>query len=422
MLCRILLIVLVLCAEAIVVDAAPPRTVKKVRNEQQVAKKRINENTRKLNANAKETQRNLNELNVLNAEISVKNREISSVKAHIDSIDTGIRRATDSLSVLNAELEVLQEAYIKSLRSLQGTQPVMNSLGFVFSSKSFGKAYARMRYIKEFARWRKRKALAIISAKNRISDQRHHLDSLNTQKRGSLAELSSRQSELREQQRKTDRVVKVLKQERSKIQAAIQNQKKQMQQLENELKRLEREDAERKKREAAKAKASKSKTERNSKGGSSSAGQVSGVAAADRKLTGGFERNKGRLLMPVSGKYTVARAFGTTRHPEINNIETQNTGIDILVSPGTKARCIYDGEVSAVMWQSKGIATVLIRHGDYRSVYQFVLSPVVKTGDKVKTNQIIGTVAPHVDYSKRPVLHFEIRKRRTPLSPLQWVK
>ncbi|MDE7412153.1 MAG: peptidoglycan DD-metalloendopeptidase family protein, partial [Paramuribaculum sp.] len=150
--------------------------------------------------------------------------------------------------------------------------------------------------------------------------------------------------------------------------------------------------------------------------------QHSATSAADRKITGGFEANRGNLLLPVAGRYTVVRSFGSTHHPEIDNIETRNTGVDLLVSAGTKARCIYDGEVSAVMWQSSGMATILIRHGDYRSVYQYVSNPLVKTGDKVTTNHVLGTVAPNLDYSKRPVIHFEIRKGTSPLDPLKWAK
>lgn len=421
---KMLLIILLSVAGISQIHAARPRTVNKVKKEQQTAKKKISENTHKLDANTRETQRNLNELSVLKAEITDKNREISSVKAHIDSIDSDIRSASDSLQILSDDLAVMKEAYIKSLRSLQGSQPVMDAMGFVFSSRSFSKAYARMRYVREFAAWRRRKARAINETSERINLQRRHLDSLNAAKRGSLVALNARQSELEQKRQNTDRVVKELNRERSKIKNAIAAQKRQMQQLDRELQKLEREAEQRRRQEAA-AKAKNKKAKGKSKGASGSkanAAQMSGIAAADRALTGGFERNRGNLLLPVSGRYTVVRPFGAVRHPEIANIETTNTGVDILVPAGTKARCVYDGEVSAVMWQNDNAAIILIRHGDYRSVYQYIASPVVKTGDKVKTNQVIGTVAPHADYRKRPVLHFEIRKGRAPLSPMKWVK
>lgn len=429
---RILLLIFLCFAGTVTAGPVKPRTVKKVKSEQQSAQKRIKENTRKLNANTRETQRNLNELHVLNAEISATNKEIATVRSHIDSINTGIRHTTDSIAGLNARIDEITRTYAKALRSLQGSQPVMDKLGFIFSSESFGKAYARMRYVDEFARWRKRKVAAITAAREDMARQRTHLDSLNASKQISLRHLNTSQDKLVRKQQATDKVVKKLKSEQGRLKAAIRNQEKQMQQLENELKRLEREEAQRRKREeAARAARSKTSRQKTSKGGRNSAKAgsqksdeeaVSGISAADRKLTGGFESNKGRLLLPVSGSYTIVRKFGSTHHPEINNIETRNTGIDILVGAGTPARCIYDGDVSAVMWQGAGIATILIRHGNYRSVYQYVASPRVKTGDKVKTNQVIGTVAPHADYSKRPVLHFEIRKGRTPLSPMQWVR
>ncbi len=244
----ILLLMVVCCfAES---GAQKSRSVNKVKKEQQAAQRKIKENNKKLNDNNRETQRNLNELNVLKTEIKQKSQEISSVKANIDSLNIGIRSASDSLTRLERSLNRLQQTYVKALRSLQGTQPMMDYMGFVFSSESFSMAYARMRYMSEFSRWRQRKVSEIMRAQDKVGRQRNYLDSLNLEKRGSLVELNKKEQELKEKKRQTDNVVKKLQKERKNLQAAIASQKKQMQQLVDELLRLEREAQARKKKEA----------------------------------------------------------------------------------------------------------------------------------------------------------------------------
>lgn len=390
------------------------RTIPGVKKEQTDAEKKIKENDKKLKNNSIETNLKLNELSVLKSEIRLKSKEISLVKANIDSLNVGIRTASDSLERLEMVLTSVQQSYIKALRSLQGTQPMMDYLSYLFSSESFSKAYARMRYMSEFSRWRQRKINEIMHAKDMVGKQRNYLDSLNAEKRGSLVELNKKEQELKDKKRETDNVVNNLRKERKNLQAAIANQKKQMQQLENELKRLEKEEEERRK----KAENKKGQTQNKNK----SQGSYTAMSEADRKLSGGFEANRGKLLLPISGKYTVVRPFGTMSHPEIDHLETKNLGVDMLVADGTKVRCIYDGVVSGILYQNKTMCTVIIRHGEYRSIYQYVTNPSIKKGDKVITNQVIGTVAHNLDYSRRPVIHFEIRKGTTPLNPLEWAK
>lgn len=391
------------------------RTIKGVKKEQNAAALKIKENDKKLKNNSIETNRKLNELSVLKSEIKLKSQEISLVKANIDSLNVGIRTASDSLERLEMVLTSVQQSYIKALRSLQGTQPMMDYLGYLFSSESFSKAYARMRYMSEFSRWRQRKINEILRAKDMVGKQRNYLDSLNAEKRGSLVELNKKEQELKDKKRQTDNVVSNLRKERKNLQAAIANQKKQMQQLENELKRLEKEEEDRRK-QAEKNKNDKTQDKNKSQG------SYTAMSEADRKISGGFEANRGNLLLPISGKYTVVRPFGSIHHPEIDNLETKNLGVDMLVADGTKVRCIYDGVVSGILRDNQSMCTVIIRHGEYRSIYQFVTNPTIKKGDKVVTNQVIGTVAHNLDYSRRPVIHFEIRKGTTPLNPLQWAK
>ena len=138
----------------------------------------------------------------------------------------------------------------------------------------------------------------------------------------------------------------------------------------------------------------------------------------DRQLSGVFEKNKGKLPMPITGSYAIVSRFGQYAVAGLKNVKLDNKGIDIKGQKGAQARAIFNGEVSAV-FQFGGYTNVLVRHGSYISVYCNLVSASVKQGQKLKTHDPIGTVA--TDSSGNTILHFQLRKETTKLNPEQWL-
>jgi len=138
----------------------------------------------------------------------------------------------------------------------------------------------------------------------------------------------------------------------------------------------------------------------------------------DRKLSGSFERNRGILPMPITGPYVVVTHYGQYKVDGLKNVRLDNKGIDIKGQAGAKARAIFDGEVSAI-FKYNGLNNVLVRHGNYISVYCNLSTVSVSKGNKVKTKSEIGTI--HKDASGNVVLHFQLRKETTKLNPEVWL-
>ena len=134
----------------------------------------------------------------------------------------------------------------------------------------------------------------------------------------------------------------------------------------------------------------------------------------DRMMNNGFEANKGRLPMPITGGYRVVSHFGQYNVAGLKGVTLDNKGINIMGGSGCKARAIYDGEVSAVLSYA-GTVVVMLRHGAYISVYSNLSSASVSRGQKVSTRQILGTVGP--DH----ILQFQLRKERAKLNPEAWL-
>jgi septal ring factor EnvC (AmiA/AmiB activator) len=135
----------------------------------------------------------------------------------------------------------------------------------------------------------------------------------------------------------------------------------------------------------------------------------------DRKLSSNFESNRGRFPMPISGSYQVVNSFGQYDVEGLHNVRLDNKGVNLKGQPGAAVRSIFSGEVCQVFSYS-GITAVIVRHGNYYSVYGNLGSVRVSRGQSVSTGQALGTVG------AEGILQFQLRKGKAPLNPMQWLR
>lgn len=134
----------------------------------------------------------------------------------------------------------------------------------------------------------------------------------------------------------------------------------------------------------------------------------------DKQLSGSFERNRGRLPMPITGSYRIVSHYGQYNVEGLKNVRLDNKGINILGGAGACARSIYDGEVSAVFGFGDTMI-VMVRHGSYISVYCNLRSVSVHRGQHVSTRQVLGTVGTD------NILQFQLRHGTAKLNPEAWL-
>ncbi|MCM1164204.1 MAG: peptidoglycan DD-metalloendopeptidase family protein [Muribaculaceae bacterium] len=461
---RLLIVVLImaLCGEALEAKqrrkakSKPARTVENVRKEQNTTHRRISETAEKININDAELKRRMGQLNALNADIETQTVEVKRLRSNVDSIGSAIRLTSDSIALMERDLEGLRRSYADAMAKLQPSAGRLDMVTFLFSSKSFSEAWSRLRYLRRFAEWRQSKADDIESAIDRISTHRQQLTGLRHSHDLARRQAEQQQHLLEARQNESKKLVASLRKEDSRLKRELKEQQSRAAALDRELDRLiaeeqariAREEKERKRREAAEAarrnKASKTKTQTPSakttgKSTSKSTAKSSAAtpsseavasarattqtaaATAPAALTGSFLSNKGKLLFPVSGSYKIVRRFGRQPHPTLKHVTVDNSGIDIETRRGTQARAIFAGTVSAIFQQPGYGTIVMLRHGTYLSVYAGLSSASVSKGQKVKAGQNLGAIAidPLRDVA---TLHFEIRNERTKLNPTAWVK
>lgn len=238
---RILIVVLVMAMVGMDADAqrrkkrtrrtgsgsTPARTMEKVKKEQDATQLKISETSTRINTTSKELNRQLSRLNSLNADIEVTQANVGRLRSHIDSIGSQINVTSDSISILEKDLESLRRAYAQAMQRLQPSVRGLNNVSFIFSSGSFSEAWARVRYLRRFSRWRDHKAQEISSTIDRISERRQHLTGLRHAQDKAYRRAEQERATLARQQEESNRIVRDLRKEDSQLRAELARQKKQ---------------------------------------------------------------------------------------------------------------------------------------------------------------------------------------------------
>jgi len=410
------------------------RSADKIKKEQSTTQRKISETSKRITTTDKELKRQLNSLNSLNADIRQQDATVHRLRTHIDSLGTAITSTSDSIAILESNLDGLRTAYAKALRSLQPSAGEMDAIAFVFSAGSFSEAYSRVRYLNRFSEWRRRKAADIDQAIDRISQRRQHLTGLRHQQDKACRQAEEARRSLSLKQNESEKLVTNLRRQGTQLKAELARQKKQAQALDRELdriiaaeqQRIAREEAARKAKEAKNTKTTTRTTSSDTPSAraiaSSRAETRSAATTSATQLSGSFSANKGQLLFPVSGRYKIVRQFGRQPHPTQRHVVTDNSGIDIEVPTGTSARAVFDGTVSAIFRQDGFNTIVMLRHGKYLTVYAGLSACNVRQGQHIKAGHLLGSIHSDPADDNRTILHFEVRDERQKLNPILWVK
>lgn len=446
---------------------AAPRTSGDVRKEQRRTAGEIEKTQQQINTNTRETRRQLNRLASLDAEISRNEQSIASMKAEVDALERRVKSLSDSIDDMAARVGTMRGAYARSLRAMRSRRSRISPVAFVLGAGGLSEAWRRARYIRELSAAHAAKAKRLKAESEALEGRRAELAAVHEQQRAALGRMAVAQTTLRDKQHRADTLVASLKREGASLKRVLAEKRNQAAQLDRELDRIIAEEQrraeeqrlaeERRKREEearlraeaeAKAKADTAKAEAAKNPGTAPAPAAPAVAEAapaaktqdkapaktpapvytntaaeDRALSGSFTSNKGRLLFPVAGSYRIVSAFGRTDHPRIPGVQIQNSGIDIEAA-GTEAsaRAVFDGTVTSVFRIDGYQNIVILRHGEYLTVYAGLDRIAVRKGDKVKAGRALGHIFSDPDDSGRSVLHFELRHEKQKLNPAEWVK
>lgn len=217
----------------------PQRNVSSVKKEQRAAAKAIKLTAEQIEANNRKTSRTLNELNSLSADIAEHEKSIASLSAQVNTLNGEINRLNDSIAILEGRLNSMRDSYARSVKRINAAREgSMSKLAFIFSSDSFFQAYRRMRYLREFSKWRDRKSGEISAATASLEASREEMSKLKARQSESLAALSASQRRLEEKRKSTSALVDELKKENSSLRQVLRRKEEEARSLDAELDRL----------------------------------------------------------------------------------------------------------------------------------------------------------------------------------------
>lgn len=403
LLCVILLLFLGYAAQG------QKRTQKAVQTERSEANRRIERSRKELTKNEQNTRRELLNLQLLEGEISERRGEADKLSQEVSGLQRQNKKIADSIADNESRLADLRRSYSKALLALRRQRQRADVTSFIFSSTSFGQARSRMRYLRELSEWQTGKTKEIGQAVAELSERRTRLDSVSKRISVSLDSLGVVQKDLVRRKQKVDATVGSLKRQSRNLKRVIDEQQRLVRKLDDELNRIIEEEA-----RAAKAAKNGANADKNK--------DKDQAAAPVTPLTEPFERCKGRLPWPLDRKATITSTFGRHTHETLERVTLQNNGIDFETSPGASARAVYDGVVSMIIVMEGYQNVVLLRHGEYLTVYAGLSDLRVRKGDKVKAGQLLGDVFVDPNDGKRTRLHFELRHEKEKLDPQEWLK
>jgi septal ring factor EnvC (AmiA/AmiB activator) len=365
----------------------------------------------------KETQKNkkatLAQLDALRKQILMRERLINTISSEIKNLDGQIGNTNSEIDQLQAELEQLKKEYAAMIRFAFRNQSSYNKLMFVFAAQNFNQAYKRLKYLQQFSEYRQRQAKYIEEAQRKLELKREELEVNKKEKNGLLIEEQVEKVILGKEKSEQEKMAKQLSAKESTLRKQLQAKQAQSRKLDNQIQAIIKKEIEaaRKKAEAeAKAKGQTVSGDKNSSSNLT-------LTPEAKALSNQFNANRGKLPWPVE-KGTIVEYFGTHEHPQLKGVMIQNNGIDIKTSTGASARAIFNGTVSGVIQIPGGLNAVLVRHGEYTTVYSNLKSVNVKMGQNVSTKQSIGTVATEDNIAS---MELQIWKGINKLNPTEWL-
>jgi septal ring factor EnvC (AmiA/AmiB activator) len=373
--------------------------------------KEISLTNKMLNETKKNKELTIDELLKLKSKINARVELISAINQEIKLVSKQITKNQNNIESLQKELEKLKQEYAKMIYYAFKNKSTYNKIMFVFSSASFNQAYKRLKYIQQYSQYRKKQAESIVKTQLELQSKIAELEKDKQEKSVLLSLENQEKQKLAVEQTEQETTVKKLQSKEQELRSDLNKKQDAERKLQKAIERIIEEEI-RKAREAA------AKANKDPKSTTTSTTSFPMTPEA-LKLSNSFASNKGSLPWPVL-EGVITDRFGQHPHPVLSGIEVNNNGIDISTVKGAIARAIFDGEVSSVAIIPGGGKVVMIRHGEYLSVYSYFSEVFVNKGDKITTKQHLGTLISEPDKAKTNV-HLEIWKGMTKLNPEYWI-
>ena len=347
-----------------------------------------------LQTTSRERQQSVNSLSIISNRLALRERVLAGIREEISLLNNRIGLNTLAISMMENDLTVLKQDYAKAIVNSYRTVKGYPLMVYILSAKDFNQGYKRMKYLQQIVIARRNSAEIIGELKEQVESSKEKLSAdLKV-----VSELRAREEAQRallvQEQRSMQQMVNTLNNRRTQLQRDLDAKRRVAQQIEREIQRLIEEENRR--------------------------AETLPLTPEQRLLGTNFADNRGRLPWPVDRGVITSR-FGVQRHPQLRQLTENNIGIEITSSAATPVKAVFRGEVARVFSIPGANMTIIVRHGNYMSVYANLVNIRVKAGDVVAVGQALGNI--YVEQGNNTgVLKFMIYENNLRyLDPEQWL-
>jgi len=446
---------LFICVSCCIALSANAQNINDLKKKQQQAKEKIELTNKLLNETQTSKKTTVSNLSVLKKQIDERENLISALNSEISLLDNNLQTLDAQKTILEHRLAIMKKEYASLVYHAYFYKNKYNQYLFIFSSNSFSQGFRRLRYVEEYSKYRKEQSLQIQEVTNQLSEKVNQLAQTKNSKETVVKGTKIESQKLQVDKEGKQKMLTELSKKEKTLRDQLKQQQKQANELNNKIDQLiakeianaERK-AEAKRKKAAALAASKEQkatttqkttsaaTKATSTGTKTTSTATKVTTTATRVTTvspstssimtkeedliaGGFEKNIGRLPWPARG--VITGHFGIHPHPVLTHVEVNNKGIYIQAQQNADASSVYEGEVTQVFAIPGSNNAIIVKHGNYRTVYANLTSTYVKVGDKVNAKQRLGKIYVDVENNNKTELYFMLYKNSTLDNPERWL-
>lgn len=410
-------IIVVFCALASA-SAQTNSKVKEMERQRNRLEQQLAESRKLLSSAQKDVDGQLAQLSALTAQIKKQKQFVARLDADVKAIDRELKSIEEQIQTLQLELGRRREYYAKALQMMTNKNTFENKLMFLLSAESFNQMVRRMRYLREYSGFQQKQGEQLMAKQQELESKRQELEQAREAKKALLVKRMEEQDQLNKQLTEQNKLVAGMKRRQKEIRSRIAAQQRERDKLNQQIERiieaeLQAQEAEQRNKKEKSDTSIPVKTDKTM--------PTYKESVADRKLSGSFESNKGKLPVPITGPYLLTSRYGVNYVEGLKNVKFNSQGVDVRGQQGCSARAVFDGTVSFVFEhpQVPGSYIVMVRHGQYISAYFNLTALRVEKGDKVKINELLGQVV--TDAAGNSTMQFQLRKDKQSMNPEQWV-
>jgi murein hydrolase activator len=389
----------------------------KLQRTKQKLEEEIRYTTDLLEKTQKNKETSVNKLQILAKQIKSREALINAINRELN--DVQVTMAVDSIQItrMSKQLHDLKTEYARMISYAYRTMNGHNKLMFIFSARDFNQAYQRLKYYQQYASYRRQQAERIESTQKAINAHRMDLQQTRSQKLNLVQSKQSEKQKLDREKTEKANAVKELSAKEKQLLATLKTKQKAAQQLENAIEKLIADDIRASEERARKKEAKDKKPAPMNK--TTKPASVMDFTTKEKELSSSFSANRGRLPWPCDRGF-ISGSFGEHAHPVLEHVKVKNNGIDIMTEHGSTVKSVFGGKVSRVMSFASFNNVVIIRHGEYLTVYSNLDEVSVRDGQDVTVKQAIGKVHSSPGDQKSE-LHFELWHGKVIQNPEDWL-